>query len=188
MRKKRRKSCRKSEKPSVTAFILGRFFKSRQNRDILMIKMTLFGRDLLSVLFYVASGVVRGTIRLQKTVFLLQQELGVGSFAFSPSKYGPWSKDLADALRELESLGLLHVSKEETAEGTVTVYRADKRLLDEGHAKFRELLMLDPALAVKLYRYARICTSLPLTYLLAYVYKNYPEYVLRRAIQKVVRK
>jgi len=148
--------------------------------------VALSNRELLAILFHVVGGVVRGATRIQKTVFLLQQELGIGSFAFLPSKYGPWSKDLADALHELESLGMLHISREETAEGTVTVYRADKRLLDEGHTKFRQLLKLDPALAIKLYRYARICASLPLTYLLAYVYKKYPEYTVRSIIAERV--
>jgi len=104
-------------------------------------------------LFYVVGGVVRGATRIQKTVFLIQLELGIGSFTFAPSKYGSWSRDLADALHGLGSLGLLHIVREETAEGVVVkVCRADKRLLDEGHTKFRQLLKLDPALAIKLYR------------------------------------
>lgn len=150
--------------------------------------MTLSNRELLAVLFYVVGGVVRGATRIQKTVFLLQQELGVGSFAFVPSKYGPWSKELADALHELESLGMLYIDREETAEGSVTVYRADKRFLDEGRAKFRELLKLNTALAIKLYRYTRIYTSLPLTYLLAYIYRKYPEYTIRSIVAEHVEK
>jgi len=148
-----------------------------------MVKVSLSNRELLAVLFYVVEGVVRGATRIQKTVFLIQQELGIGSFTFAPAKYGPWSSDLADALHELESLGLLHIDREETAEGAVvTVCRADKRLLDEGHTKFRQLLKLDTALAIKLYRYARVYTLLPLTHLLVYVYKKYPEYTVRSVI------
>jgi len=148
--------------------------------------VALSNHELLAILFHVVGGVVRGATRIQKIVFLLQQELGIGSFTFAPSKYGPWSRDLADVLHELESLGMLHIVREETVERTVTVYRADKRFLDEGHTKFRQLLKLDPALAIKLYRYAQIYTSLPLTYLLAYVYKKYPEYTVRSVIAEHV--
>lgn len=62
---------------------------------------------------------------------------------------------------------MLHIAGEETVEGAVTVYRADKRLIDEGYARFRQLLKQDPALAIELYRYVRVYASLPLTYLLA---------------------
>jgi len=154
----------------------------------MVLKVPLTNRELLAVLFYVVGGVVRGATRIQKTVFLLQQELDIGSFTFVPSKYGPWSKDLADALHELESLGMLHIVREETAEGSVTVYRADKRFLDEGRAKFRELLKLNTVLAIKLYRYARIYTLLPLTYLLAYIYRKYPEYTIRSMVAEHVEK
>jgi len=149
-------------------------------------RVALSNRELLAILFYVAGGVVRGATRIQKTVFLLQQELGVGSFTFVPSKYGPWSKELADALHELESSGVLNIRGEETAMGAVTVYRADKSFLDEGREKFRELQKRDPILAIKLSRYARIYASLPLTYLLAYVYRRYPEYTTTSEIAELV--
>jgi len=149
-------------------------------------RVALSNRELLAVLFYVTGGVVRGATRIQKTVFLLQQELGVGSFAFVPSKYGPWSKELADALHELESSGVLNIRGEETDTGAVTVYRADKSFLDEGRAKFRGLQKRDPILAMKLYRHTRIYASLPLTYLLAYVYRRYPEYTTASEIAERV--
>jgi uncharacterized protein YwgA len=55
---------------------------------------------------------IQGTTRLQKLLFLLEQEaklhpsLGKG-FNFTPWKFGPVSKELYDDLEKLENLGLL---------------------------------------------------------------------------------
>jgi len=59
------------------------------------------GSELLRLLFYVTGGTVEGTTRLQKIVFLVQKELGLGGFRFIASKYGPWSKELENLVQEL---------------------------------------------------------------------------------------
>lgn len=55
---------------------------------------------------------VQGTTRLQKLLFLLENEAGLRAtvgqdFDFTPWKFGPVSKELYDDLEKLENLGLL---------------------------------------------------------------------------------
>jgi hypothetical protein len=55
---------------------------------------------------------IQGTTRLQKLLFLIEQEAGVKAtdgkdFEFSAYKFGPVSKELYDDLEKLENLGLL---------------------------------------------------------------------------------
>ncbi len=64
---------------------------------------------------------LRGITRLQKFLFLLQQEYGVvlqgdHALAFKPYKAGPYSKKIYDDLELLENLGLI----ESTATGDAT--------------------------------------------------------------------
>ena len=42
---------------------------------------------------------------MQKMVFLVQKELGIGGFKFTASKYGPWSKELEELVLELAKRG-----------------------------------------------------------------------------------
>jgi len=144
-------------------------------------RCALSGRDLLAVLFYAAGGAVWGATRIQLAVFLLQEELGVGGFAFAPSRSGPRSKGLADALRDLESSGALSARWEETGAGRVAVYRASRGFLDEGRARLGELRKRDPLLAARLCRLARIFASLRLDILLALARRRCPGRVAARA-------
>jgi uncharacterized protein YwgA len=78
--------------------------------------------DLLVVLLYAPgrSGLmepISGITRLQKLVFLLQQNIGPGaivddakSFIYQPYKMGPFSKDLLETLEQLKAVGVV-VSK-----------------------------------------------------------------------------
>jgi uncharacterized protein YwgA len=55
---------------------------------------------------------IQGTTRLQKLLFLIEQEAGIKAtegkdFEFSAYKFGPVSKELYDDLEKLENLGLL---------------------------------------------------------------------------------
>lgn len=43
---------------------------------------------------YCAGGVIRGMTRLQKILFLVQQEIGLSNFDFKPYKFGPFSPEV----------------------------------------------------------------------------------------------
>lgn len=76
--------------------------------------MSLSRIDILLMLLGAGGGkqAIQGTTRLQKLLFLIEQEAGIKAtegkdFAFSAYKFGPVSKDLYDDLEKLENLGLL---------------------------------------------------------------------------------
>jgi uncharacterized protein YwgA len=70
---------------------------------------------------------VEGRTRLQKLVFLMEQELDEVATAsldspdynFIPYDYGPFSKELYDDLDSLEEAGLIEVEEEPMADGKV---------------------------------------------------------------------
>ncbi len=148
------------------------------------------GGELLALLFYVAGGVIEGATRLQKIVFLVQKELGLGGFRFTASKYGPWSKELEDLVQELIRRGKLTVEEhepKESQERPAKVYKASKSLIEQGKEAFRGLLRSNPTLALMLYTRVRAYATLPITYLLAYLYRKYPEYTTQSIIRERVR-
>jgi hypothetical protein len=86
---------------------------------------TIGRRDLLLTLIGTSedgsiTGVVNGITRLQKLLFLLEQEAGLkptgNGFKFEAYKAGPYSKNLYDDLELLENLDL--VTSDPTAEAT----------------------------------------------------------------------
>lgn len=93
--------------------------------------------------------------KLQKLVFLLQKELGVEYFKFIPYKYGPWSYDLVNEVDEL------------LKEGVIKEYSIDTM-------KFYEI-QIDIEKNERVERIANKYIHLPLEYLLALIYANYPE-------------
>ena len=148
------------------------------------------GGELLALLFYVTGGAIEGTTRLQKIVFLVQKELGLGGFRFTASKYGPWSKELEDLIQELIRRGKLSVEEHEPKEfqeRPVKVYKASESLVEQGKEVFRGLLQSNPTLALMLYTRVRAYATLPITYLLAYLYRKYPEYTTHSIIRERVK-
>lgn len=144
----------------------------------------------LALLFYVVGGAVEGATRLQKIVFLVQKELGLGGFRFTASKYGPWSKELEDLIRELIRQGNVTIEEHEPKEfqeRPVKVYKASESLLEKGKEIFRNLFQSNPTLALTLYTRVRAYATLPITYLLAYLYRKYPEYTTHSIIRERVR-
>jgi len=149
------------------------------------------GAELLALLFYITGGTISGVTRLQKIVFLVQQELGLGNFNFTASKYGPWSKELGDLVRQLTESGALEVDERKPGETLfqrpIKVYRAGTSLMERGKGIFKHLLSSNSPLALKLYARIRAYASLPITYLLAYVYRKYPEYTTQSIIRERVK-
>ena len=146
--------------------------------------------ELLALLFYVTGGVIKGATRLQKIVFLIQRELGLGGFRFTASKYGPWSKELDDTVQELIKRGELIVEEHEPEgiqEQPIKVYKASTSLVEQGKDIFRDLLQTNPTLALKFYTRVRSYATLPLTYLIAYLYRKYPEYTTQSIIRERVK-
>ena len=154
----------------------------------------LDNRELVAAIMYLAGGRVRGSTRLQKTVFLVQRALGLGSLRFEPRRYGPWSRELEELLRELEERGLLKVRAEAPdlaseffREAPSRVYEASRELIEEGERAYARLAKAEPLKALQLKRLVAAALAAPLSYLVAYVYAKYPEMTARSSIHDKVR-
>ena len=175
-------------------------------------------KDIVMLLLYSPNAAdshteaVCGRTRLQKVVYLLQQEGSIAPegvmFSFTPYKYGPFSKDLAVAIDFLESKGWVEVEagvQETPVEDEACIVDQDYLLpndVEDISCSYTEpkLSLTDKgvALAESLYaqltddkrrslleiknRYAR----LPLRELLRYVYTKYPEGAEKSEIKHLV--
>ena len=140
----------------------------------------LSDRELVAAIMYLAGGRVRGLTRLQKTVFLAEWALGLGSLRFELWRYGPWSRELEGLLGELEERGLLRVrtepptlAEEFLGESPARVYEASRELLEAGREAYARLASASPPKAVQLKRLVAACTAVPLTHLVVYVRAKY---------------
>ena len=77
-------------------------------------------RVLPLALLHAAGGHIKGKTRFQKLAFIAEQRLekeGISPLDFIPYNYGPFSKDLYDALDYLEEEGLVEVKEKPTYGG-----------------------------------------------------------------------
>jgi uncharacterized protein YwgA len=148
--------------------------------------------DLLALAFYLSGGRIKGLTRLHKIVFLLQEEFGLRGYEFTPSKYGPWSRDLAEDVERLIGEGLIGVEEFSDPvysfmqENPAKLLVASHSLLERGRAVFERMYLENKLLALEMRRRVRSYSAVPITYLLAYVYKKYPSYASNSVIRERV--
>jgi len=82
-------------------------------------------KDLLplSLLYAAEDQQIQGRTKMQKLVFLAQQEIDADSgteveFEFEPYKYGPFSKELIETLETFDEKGVINRRTEYTFDGT----------------------------------------------------------------------
>lgn len=147
---------------------------------------------------------IQGTTRLQKLLFLIENEAGIKptdgkDFQFSAYKFGPVSKDLYDDLEKLENLGLLEAKGvAEPSESELGEYdlsfddlmgdeeQESKEALEERRFKLttaglewlnsRITPRVSPQIADKIRRIRGKYGSFALSDLLYYVYTKYPDW------------
>lgn len=127
-------------------------------------------------------GVVEGTTRLQKLVFLVQQQVAYElpedlRYDYVGHDYGPFSKELAADLEALAERGWIEVEKRPATNGTQYVYR----LTEDGRRAVREMTgeSSGPVTDVVLDRVRHVedvFNHMPVSNLLEYVYNHYEEY------------
>jgi uncharacterized protein YwgA len=136
--------------------------------------MSARSNTLLAALYTAENRSVDGATRLQKLVFLAQQETGVGTvFDFEPGDYGPFSVELAGEADRLIAEGYISQHTVQNAIGNPKHkyalepkgIRFAKKLVDQYRGFFHELSSIN-----KKYGDWR------LKRLLSYVYEEYPEY------------
>lgn len=131
-------------------------------------------------LLYVNGGrQIDGITRLQKLVFLAQQEQLGGDEAwydFDPYKYGPYSEDLTHALELFEDRGYVKKNVETTRNGNE---KYTYSLTDEGRKIVKQGL-LDESENSQLFDAAKEVKDAhnrePIERVLRYVYNKYPSF------------
>ena len=115
------------------------------------------GRALILTILQIANekNILLSKTKLQKLVFPVQKELGREYFRFVPYKYGPWSEDLVREVERMVEEGIVEIEKIESS----TFYR-----LKVQAQKDKDFV-----------RYVEKYIVLPLEYLLALIYAEYPE-------------
>jgi uncharacterized protein len=147
---------------------------------------------------------VRGITRLEKLLFLLDQEKSIAAvvrdpFKFKAYDYGPYSREVYEAVEVLEAAGLI---QEELVFSGRTIDALELRLsgfdepegaerrfvLTEDGVKVADLLAQDapPILVESLTDVKERYGTLPLRSLIHYVYSNYPAYAERSKIRSEV--
>ncbi len=141
-------------------------------------------RDVvLSILGAFPKRPVYTRIVLMKEIFLFEKELArdigisVSNLQFVPYKYGPYSRDVDDAIREMERSGLIHIEK--VAGGQKEIIK----LTPEGRELAQESLeMLDDRQRQRLRNKRKAWDQLGYQGLLDKIYEEYPSYKTRSEI------
>ncbi|USZ67007.1 Panacea domain-containing protein [Halorussus salilacus] len=136
----------------------------------------------LSLLYEADNHQVQGRTRMQKLVFLAQKRLndeGLRPYRYIAYDYGPFSKDLLDALEEYDEEGLIDRRIERTWDGSEKyIYQ----LTGEGKQNFERNLRESPdAEEIEQIRATSSeviggFNKMSISKLLDYVYNEYPDY------------
>lgn len=150
-----------------------------------------------------------GITRLEKLLFLVDKETDLAdeiseSFDFQPYHYGPYSKEVYDAVEFLESMKLLQETSVDAVSGLDIEEELDTLDLDdmneEGPYVLRRLELTDDGKAVAQVLSKRISPkgkeslkeikdrygTMPLRTLLRYVYATYPDFASQSKIRDSV--
>ncbi len=101
-----------------------------------MVEVRLTPVEWVVLLVWLANGRLRGGMVLQKLGFLGVMEAGGCRLEYIPSRYTPFSVQLAEGVREAKEGGLLRVYTVSSRGGAYTVYVFE--LTPEGQRLYRE--------------------------------------------------
>lgn len=131
---------------------------------------------------------VKGNLRLQKLVFLLEKEiiekkgymLSNELYEFRPYNYGPYSEDVLDDVELLKDLGLITTGTNE---------KEFYKITNKGIEVLNRLIEKNPNLKnimSEIENLKKRWNNVPLKKLLQYVYRKYPEYTEKSLIKHLI--
>lgn len=136
----------------------------------------------LSLLYEADRNRIHGRTRLQKLVFLAQQRMeseGIQPYEYIAYDYGPFSKELLDALEKYERKGLIEIDVTQTYDGTDKyIYSLTSKGVKNFEANLEEsrdsedLETIRRASSEVISRF----NKMPISELIDYVYDNHPSY------------
>jgi len=139
------------------------------------------------LLLRLAGGELCCKTKIMKLLFLVEKVYGVTGAKFKPYKYGPWSKDVEEALKRLKKLDLVEEEAlnkpPEGPEHTGAEYVY--RLTEKGRETAEKIPVRDMGWE---YPYIRAKTFIDwdVRELTRYIYINYPEYASESVIRDKV--
>lgn len=118
-----------------------------------------------------ASEKVRGRTKMQKFVFLIQQNLERNQYSFVPYDYGPFAKTLAADLDKMEERGFIRETENEE-------YGYEFEITDKGKKELQQISEGEDAERIRdeANHVVQEWNEQPLSQLLNHVYSKYPEY------------
>lgn len=136
----------------------------------------------LSLLYEADRNRIHGRTRLQKLVFLAQKRMedeGIEPYDYIAYDYGPFSKELLDALEKYEKKGLIDINITQTYDGTDKYIYS---LTPEGIDNFEQNLDNSPD-SEKIETIRQVSgemidsfNNMPMSELLDHVYDKHPSY------------
>lgn len=142
-------------------------------------RVTLRPEEWVLLIVGLAGGELRGATTLQKLGFLGVMEAGGEGIEYVPWKYGPYSEDLKDAVKQLRREGLLErrvvFENRVLYQATVYYYRLTPKGLRAYHELLRRLKRSNPDFLEKMQEIVTKWRDQPLR-LLYYIYTQYPEW------------
>lgn len=159
----------------------------RKNKDQENIIKELTTADWILALLAYANGELRGKTRLQKALFLLQEEVGVQGIDFKPYKFGPYAPEIDRILNKLLDKGLIEIKQEPGGNDVpVQVIRLTEKGALIGNKILHDIKSSEIWSDVK--PIFDLATKNNLVALLAYVYTFYPEWSKSSEIRSKVRR
>jgi uncharacterized protein YwgA len=157
--------------------------KRKKDRDMAEIKK-LRPVELWILLILKAGGEVCCKTKIMKILFLLERVYGITGVRFEPYSYGPWSKDVEDALRRLVELGLVEERElpkpQDGPEHTGLMYLY--RLTEKGRKVVEKIPLKAPKWRLP-YSDVEFFVEWDVRNLMEYIYVNYPEYAVKSVIK-----
>jgi DNA polymerase len=162
-------------------------------RDLIKQESRLSRLDILLILldsstYFGSKGLIRDKTRLQKMLFLMQQELVrrgyKAKYAFRPYLFGPYSRELYTDIEWLRMNGLVEVKTDFSGKaGTITDYiiTKDGKNRLTGIAKSQMFKQIDGIAKDMIKKYERMSTA----QLVEYVHEQFTGYKLDRPEKKI---
>ena len=136
----------------------------------------------LSLLYEADRNRINGRTRLQKLVFLAQQRMeseGIQPYEYIAYDYGPFSKELLDALEKYERKGLIEIEVTQTYDGTDKyIYSLTSKGVENFEANLDESPDSEDLETIRRVSSEVISrfNKMPISELIDYVYDNHPSY------------
>jgi len=136
----------------------------------------------LSLLYEADRNRIHGRTRLQKLVFLAQQRMeseGIQPYEYIAYDYGPFSKELLDALEKYERKGLIEIEVTQTYDGTDKyIYSLTSKGVDNFEVNLEESPDSEELETIRQVSSEVISrfNKMPISELIDYVYDNHPGY------------